>query len=799
MHVASLFAKQLTDWHKNCISTELTAGKRQDNSVHRRRIGNYDAEMLVNLNVKEVPNDNKPFTMKTKNLLKKIYSLAVPLMLILIVAVSCKRKEFDVVPVPPEPTPSATPVVFTNKPIRMMSDHEIANRNDFPGHVLHQVGTGLVGSEGPEPVNPFKEVGETLWEIYDYEHTEHEFQQVNQGLNELINQVSILSSTITSMGEHLNIQIDNLTAYISSGDLNTQIGYVKTAMGSSTEDEFMYYSNTAAAWEADSLNPARIAQMNTLKAYAPTYANSVYHNVSSNSMANIIQAMNEDLCPTLGTGNNALKAYTKTVVSLTNGKINDSTDAMNAYLLVESYFLTVINYQLQAATIMENACNLVDSTGILGYDTVFWNHSVVPQLSEEVNVFLSTVDYLVANIGEYRNQTRFQYDMQYADAGLAPDNLFTHVLARSQFIANLLYDALGLPYPVMCGHILTPSKYPSDPTQVLFVSIGSQSTSAAPTQVLSQLPYTYWNNTTCHPDQTWNAYRYGVMGQYDQQWPTGKQSLVLSSAGGQTPWVHFVPITGSVTPLFYNPKNPSQTSLTQTAECTIEFAYFSACWQWGYLLLSNSSTEFGWKKTSDGGAFDFETFNSGLVGSTMSVPFAATGKNQNLSYQMTGISFTNPNTTTGTMKATGTTGHTSDYYVIVDGNWIGVTTGSDMPALGGTIQGWASYNVTYGMQGSGGVDLTVNIGTTRPAENHYAWTGDEYYTVGGDVVRLNFHDQMNTVNQGFGASQNLQPNTNYQPGVQYYYQTANLSSAVPASITLNQAYQFVYGGYYNLP
>ena len=68
------------------------------------------------------------------------------------------------------------------------------------------------------------------------------------------------------MGVHLNIQMDNLTAFISSGDLNTQIGYVKVAMGSGTEDEFMYYPKIAAAWEADSLNPSRIAHMNALKA-----------------------------------------------------------------------------------------------------------------------------------------------------------------------------------------------------------------------------------------------------------------------------------------------------------------------------------------------------------------------------------------------------------------------------------------------------------------------------------------------------------------------------------------------------
>ncbi len=738
--------------------------------------------------------------MKTNNLLKKIILLALPLMLIVIVVVSCRKKDTDYIPVPPGPNPPATPNVFTNKPIRMLSDYEIANQADFPGHIIHRLGKGLVGGEDPDPENPFKDVGETLLEIYDYKHTEHEFAEINHALTNLTNQITILMNTINSMGQHLSIQIDDLMAFISTGDLNTQISYVTTAMEAGTEDQFMYYPKLGAAWEADSLNPALIVQMDSARSYVHTYATAVYHDQTGNSMVNIINQMRKDLCPPLGSADdNALMAYAKTVVSLTNGKIHDSTDAMNAYLLIESYFLTVINYQLQAATVMSNACNLLDPTGILGYDTSFLNSDVIPPITQEVGVFISAVDYLVANIGEYRNQARFISDMQYANAGLAPDNIFIHVLARSQFIANLLYDAMGLSYPVMCGHILTPYNYGNDPTGSLSVTIGSKTITAIPDQVLSQLPYTYWDNTTCHPDQTWNSYRYGNLGIPDPGWPTGNQPLVISNVGGQTPWVHYVPIKGSITPLYYNPKNPNQTSTIQTTECTIEFAYFSANWQWGYLLLSNSTTQSGWKKTSDGGAFDFESFNSSLVGSTMGVPFAASGKGANLSYQTSGISFTYPNTTSGSMQAKGTTAKTNNYYVIVDGNWIGVTTGSELPTVGGNIQGWASYNVLYSMQGSGGVDLTVNIGTTRPKENHYSWTGDDYYTVGGDVVRTNFHDLQGVLNQGFGASQNLQPNTSYQPGVQYYYQTANLASAVSASISFNQAYQFVYGGYYNVP
>lgn len=736
--------------------------------------------------------------MKTKNPASKICPSILVLLSFLIVASSCRKNDTDYQNIPTPPPSASTPVVFQNNPIRMMSDYEIAEQRDFPGHILHLVGKGIAGGEDPSE-NPLKEISETLWEVYDYEHTEHEFSEIKQDLTNLTGQIDALSQTMTNMGQHLSIQIDDLQAFITTGDLNTQISYVKTAMGSGTEDQFMFYSNTAAAWEANPTNSTLIIRMDTLKNYMPKYTNRIYHSMLPNSMPNIIQSISDDLCPAIGSDTNALQAYAKTLVTLCNGKVTDSTDAMNAYLLLESYFLTAVNYQLQAATIMVNACNFIDSTGVLGYDSIFIANDVVPPLKTEIGVFLSAVDYFVANIGEYRSMARFTNDMQYADAGLAPDEVFIHVLARSQFIANLLYDAMGLPCPVMCGHIVVPSKYPANPQQPLTVTVGTQQVTGALLQLASQLPYTYWEGTTCHPDKTWNSYRYGKLGTPDMTWPTGKQPIVISSTAGQTPWVHFSPISGTVTPLYYNPRDPSQTSSTKTSECTTEFAYFSASWQWGYLLLTNSPLSSGWQKTTVGGAFDFESFNSTLVGSTLVVPFAATGKKQYMVYQTGGLTFSNPNGTAGSMAAGGTTGKTGDYYVIVDGNWLDITTGSDLPDMSGTIEAWAIFSSRYTMQGSGGVDMTVNIGTTRLEETHPGWTGDKYYTVGDDVVRINFHDLIEHTNTGSGSSPALKTGTSYQPGVQYYYQTANLAGSVPGNLYLTSAYQFVYGGYYFLP
>lgn len=744
--------------------------------------------------------------MKHKTLLKALKPALILLSIAFVLVLSCKKKD-DVPYTPVQPGPVPPPVtsnVFTNRPIHMMSDYETANHKDFPGHIIRRIGKGLYGEEGPGFLDPLKEVGELVWEIHDYEKTEADFDKIDDGLNNLKGQVASLNQTIVSMGTLLNISItdiNDLTAYMSTGDLNTQIGYVQTAMGTSTEDEFMYYANISKAYKLDSTNPANIAQMNALKAYAPTYALNVYHNITTNSMQNIIQAMNEDLCPSLGTGNNALKAYAKAMVPLCQGQIKDSADAMHAYLMLESYFLTVVNYQFQAATVMINACNMLDSTGQLGYATTFWNGTVIPKIQPEIGVFLETVDYLVANIDDYRDSTRFKNDMQYADAGLAPDNIFIHVFARSQFIANLLNNALGVPSPVMCGHILVPALYEpavAGSPATLSVTVGSKTLTATAVTVASQLPYTYWSvsDNVCSPDNNWNVYRFVSP---DTTWPATSQVITVVESGDKSPWVHYTSMTGSISPQYFNPRNPDEHSSTRTDSCTVQLAYFSANWPWGYLYLANSTCDSGWSHTAP---FDFRTFNSPIWNGGSSdyatTPFAATtNKYHNLYFQTNGMSFSYPNNSPGTMQFSGNSSYTSDLYVVADNYYTTVTLSPVFPPVTGSLKAWACYKAYYGMGGSGGTDMTINIGTTLLKDLDY---GSNYmYYVGTDVVRTNWHDMSGKWNSGFGMSGNLSGTGQFTPGVQYYYQTANIPNVIPAGITLQTAYQFVYGGFFSVP
>jgi len=437
--------------------------------------------------------------------------------------------------------------------------------------------------------------------------------------------------------------------------------------------------------------------------------------------------------------------------------------------------------------------------------TEWFTDNCATWIREEVSAFLWTVDYLMMNIDDYRNQHRFEFDMQYANAGLAPDNISILALARAQFVANMLYGALGLNFPVVSGHITLPKTYATIGNAALSVNIGGNLRDTTPTVIPGIIPYTYWvdgNPAVCHPDNQWNVYRFGTLGKSDVIWPTTSQPFQVVASGTQSPWVHFATAQGTITPKYYNPRNPNQTSLTKTSECTVEFAYFAASWKWGFLQLTNTQLTDNWVKSNKpvkDQYFAFLPYNTSLTENSANVPFAATTNSWKCTYQTGGITWTNLYGTTGTMQMSGTINQSSHYYVIVDGNYLNVTTGSELPSTTSTIQAWAWYMANYTMKGSGGDDLTISIGTTREFyENDEG--GVDFATIGNDVVSTNWHDQAGTTwNSGFGASGNLKVNTSYQPGVQYYYQTYDLSYAVPASIALISGFQFVYGGYYPQP
>jgi hypothetical protein len=746
----------------------------------------------------------KTLTMKARNFLRKIMPVALVLALIIIVASSCRKSDTEYIPVSPGPAPGqVTPDVFPDHQLKIMSEDEIARQRPFPGSIVHRMGRGMAG--GDDPLDPLSDVGGMLWGIYNYEWTVNEFQMLNDDYNNLTGQIDSLNVDVQNLAVALNISFDDLTTFIASVDIGAEIANVQTAMGPGEANTFLAYSQVAAEWEKNPANPGLIQQMNTCKASVNAYATAVYNGTNAGiNLPVTIQTMCNYLNVPIGnTASGGLMAYTNSLIAKCQGKVHNSADAMNAYRILENYFMTVINYQFQAATIMVNACNVLDTTGV--YDSSYMHGQFKKNITDEVNTFLTTVDYLVSNINDYRDSARFISDMQYANAGLAPDTVFIHVLARSQFLANLLYHVFGLPVPVMCGHILTPSKYGGNTTTPLVLNVYGKTISAVAQSYASVLPYTYWDaNRTCHPDNNWYVYRYGTLGIPDQKWLTTKQQTFITNP----PWVSHCPIYGYVTPLWYNPENPKQTSTDSTSTCFIEFAYFSAIWRWGTLLITH---EVGlYQKVPP--YFDFSTFNYYLLGQNspdnkIAIPFVGyTNSNNNVTSQ-TGTSsfFQNPLSNAGYMTMSGNTTTTKYYNVVADGNYTLLNTGPEAvpPGQALDLQHWGCYSVSYGA-GNASTFITVNIGTDYTHGKCYSninpfespWNIN---SIGSDVVRDTWTNCANNTKSGFGISKTkLVASTAYTPGVQYYYQSQDCASVNP-DITIEACCQFVYSGYFPQP
>ena len=120
--------------------------------------------------------------MKTKNLLRKIVSAGFLLALIIIVMMACKKKDDTPMPVSSDtiPPPVATPAVFTQQPLHMMTEWELTHNLPFAGGNFHSMGKGLMDGADPEVSLSFTDVGKGLWKIHDYFKHKDELAKISK-------------------------------------------------------------------------------------------------------------------------------------------------------------------------------------------------------------------------------------------------------------------------------------------------------------------------------------------------------------------------------------------------------------------------------------------------------------------------------------------------------------------------------------------------------------------------------------------------------------------------------------------
>jgi hypothetical protein len=745
--------------------------------------------------------------MKHLVLLKKVIPAAILFVLLLLVVASCKKKTDDnVTPTPtPTPTPAAGPNAFVPKTLHLMTEYEKSHNMRFPGYSNYLVHRGLVHhalvgkAVSDDLPNPLEELHEVLSKVKDYQQTQHEFAQIDNELENISSQLTRLTTEVNAYGNAILGEISIMTTLLSAENIKPSIENINNFWTANPGQwtTFMAFENAAASYERNPLNPDSIATMNEAQANVNAFATKatalyIWSNVTTiQGLINI-------------SGNvGILSQFAQTLYKNAQGSTLDSAQAMQYYMMLEGYFLNLIYSQSNAETMIINIDNVYDSTG--GTAATDYNTKFAPLIELEVSAFLYAVDYLVANISEYRNTPRFLSDMNYANEGIAPDNVFIHVVARSQFLANILYAGLGLGYPVVSGYILTPHNYTNGTTGIVNqVTLNFQNNGppipriANASTYASQIPYTYWvagSTATCNADNQWNIYRVGTLGTVDVSWPGGT-NIPVTIADNEvmtSPWTHYTPIQGNVMTMFYNPQNPDSTpSSTYSLTNNFQFGYFSVNWQWGYLYMSNFSTETNWLHTDD---FTCNLYNTmfGWSGKIAAPQVLTTTKLEEASTHGTS-GFNYPLNSCGTMQMTGNAISTPYYYIAYDCFSLNMQANSD-PAdfQSPDLQAWCRYSAMYNFAGSGGSDLWVTMGTNL----YHKYQNSTWSSDGKIMNSIHYTNCPNVTNSNSGVETGIKRNTAYAPSFQYVYQTQNVG-AVSATIQVNTSFQMIYTGFYLL-
>ena len=214
--------------------------------------------------------------------------------LIVVVSVSCRKKDTEYFPVTPGPTPPlATPDVFSNKPLHLLSDYEITNHHTFPGHVINRLGNGLVGGD-EDPLDPFGDIASALMDVHNDKKTEKEYAAINAGLSQIQQQLGTLQTTVNSLAAQMGIDQSVLQNQIIYTTTNQYIGLVQGAMDSTLHTGLQYYTSIAQQYKAGGLT---LAQFQSDTSTLFWFANSVNSNLNGYNPTNWALQLNKLLCP----------------------------------------------------------------------------------------------------------------------------------------------------------------------------------------------------------------------------------------------------------------------------------------------------------------------------------------------------------------------------------------------------------------------------------------------------------------------------------------------------------------------
>ncbi len=653
--------------------------------------------------------------MKTKNLFRKILPAALLLALMVIIAVSCKKKE-SVEPVTPPVNPPEAPVdIFSNKPPDMMTQYEIARDRKIPINLLMNTSSGLQGGVSlPEIPDVFMQIADIVWHIQDGTTSDNNYSNVTHELNNISQQITALSAQVNDLSNALDLQTVMMKDFAINGKFNEYITAIGNAvMDSSTSIGLTYYARMARDFQKGSISEA---QWNEVKSSSVTWST---QNSSSviNSPHDAVSQIYSIICPKLSPepSENGLMPHAQVLFTQFykshsgDGNNVKQEDIKSAFLIFESYFVTILNYQVQGAIAY---CNAVKAVHPLETESeTYINEVFAPMLRKELDMYLYTVDYLAINLADFHHFSNFENDSYYRDAGIAPDDMFNGPLARAQVLTNIVYKGLGLSFPYVAGTIITPHKYTSnnlmnqqvDSITVGIATWGQITATARDTKngkggMLSQFSYAYWDDyenpyvpTKCSPDNHWNVYRFGKLG-VGSNYPRGTQPISVEDNNSSTyPWPHKVKIAGQVQLYYYNPDDLNDFDTYQRTSSDIPLAFFCQRWNWGYAYITNTTA---WSHTScnfwmqPNMPFD----NHGDI----EAPSVATTDNQGTIYPHSSEKFYYGDNTIGSMSCNCNTISTDNYYLVHDAAMVQIQTGPSTNQQIPFVYGLTNVSLTGG-------------------------------------------------------------------------------------------------------
>ena len=420
--------------------------------------------------------------------------------------------------------------------------------------------------------------------------------EMNSKMVAVSGQLQAITNQLGSLSDELQISTVDVKNYITGTNLQSHISVIKSAYQNSDESGYLGIAAMAT-------DPAHTTTDANLKSYI-----SAYYNKYNLSMQNEIGSIHDLICPDVDSLKGVLKDYADKIILAVPSKngLSDADNAYDTYLLLETYFAQILNYQTQANIIATELKNYNDPTG--GLTNVWLNGNASGSgtpyktlLKDEVARFQQTVNYLMVNAIDYRTAAKFKNDAKYMNAqGIAPDDTYRMVFARSRFFSAQVLKSFENDFGLV-GSIVTPYDYSpgllTPVTQVTFKFTGpvtkTVTVNAASPSILSQFPYTKWShaNAYSYPDNKWSFYDFN--GLTDLPAGTYKVTLVEDSSSTSpqnTPWYHTTTDFGTVNVMYYDPTqfNPATATTVQTDTNTLKFGYFSGRWDWGYSRLSAS-------------------------------------------------------------------------------------------------------------------------------------------------------------------------------------------------------------------